>query len=106
MRDNIESKEKGLSALAYVFGIPSLYIVLTAERKKEYVGFHGGQALILWVWYFVIFFSLRFLINLIWSLFYFAPLVWLETVAVSLMAVYALYCGYRAAKGQNFSLPH
>jgi len=95
-----------LSALAYIFWIPSLYIVLTEKRKEEFVGFHGGQALLLWTAIFILFFAVRFLVNLLWSVFYIPYLDLLEVLAGAVMWGYAVYCGYRSFRGQTFKIPH
>ena len=95
-----------LSALAYIFWIPSLYIVLTEKRKEEFVGFHGGQALLLWTAIFILFFAVRFLVNLIWSVYYVPYLDLLEVLAGAAMWGYAVYCSYRSFRGQTFKIPH
>ncbi|MFH1825675.1 MAG: hypothetical protein ABH823_00075 [bacterium] len=95
-----------LAAFAYIFGIPALYIVLTEKRHNEALGWHGAQALKLWAGYFVIFFSLRFLINSAWQSHYWPLLNNLELLAVVLMAGYALFCGYRAGLGRKIKIPH
>lgn len=87
-------------------GFPALYIVLTGLRKKADIGFHGGQALVLWTWFFLIFFLLRFLVNLIWSLVYIPYLNYLENGAVILMGGYAAYCAYRVMLGRGFRIPY
>lgn len=99
-------KDKTLAALAYILWIPSLYIVLTEKRHKDFVGYHGGQALVMWSAVFVAFFAVRFLVNLIWSVFYIPYLDTLEVVTGALAYGYALYCGYRCWLGQTFRLPN
>lgn len=97
---------KAFAALAYIFWIPSLYIVLTELRKREFIGFHGGQALRLWLWIFVIFFSFRFLVNLIWGVFYVPGLDILENLLGLGLWAYAAYCGWRCYQGISFIIPH
>ncbi len=99
-------KDKTLAALAYVLWIPSLYIVLTEKRRQEFIGYHGGQALIMWSAIFVIFFAVRFLVNLVWSFLYIPYLDTLEVLTGALGYGYALYCGYRCLLGQTFKLPN
>jgi uncharacterized membrane protein len=99
-------KDNFLVAAAYLVGIPALYIALTDLRKKDYVGFHGGQALVLWCWFFAAFWLLRLIVNLIWSVSYIPALIWLEHLAVLAMAGYAIYCAYRSFTGQVFKIPH
>ncbi len=97
-------KDKTLAALAYILWIPSLYIVLTEKRHQDFVGYHGGQALVMWSAIFVIFFAVRFLVNLVWSLFYIPYLDTLEVLTGALAYGYALYCGYRCLRGEVFKL--
>ncbi|MBI5400253.1 hypothetical protein HZB07_06600 [Candidatus Saganbacteria bacterium] len=99
-------KNNFLVAAAYLFGIPALYIALTDWRKKDYVGFHGGQALVLWCWFFVIFFAVRLLVDLVWGFSYIPILIWLERLTVLALGGYAVYCAYRAFYGQIFKIPH
>ncbi len=99
-------KGKTLAALAYVLWIPSLYIVLTKQRKDEFAGFHGGQALVLWTLIFLGFFGLRFLVNLVWEYYYVPYLDLIEVLFASAAWGYALSCGYRCAQGEMFSIPH
>ena len=80
---------------AYLFGIPALYIVLTDNRKKAYVGYHATRAFLLWVLFFIIFFSLRFVIDLVWSTNFIPQLERLEKISVVLMGAFAVFCGYR-----------
>ncbi|MDD5382706.1 MAG: hypothetical protein PHH60_03515 [Candidatus Margulisbacteria bacterium] len=97
----INSKDRILSALAYLFGIPALYIILTANRKREYVSQHGVRAFIIWVLFFVLFFSLRSFINLIWGWYYWPPLSFLEVVLGVAMLFYILYRAGRAMAGRT-----
>lgn len=99
-------KDKMLAALAYILWVPSLYIVLTDKRKEEFVGFHGGQALVLWTMIFIIFFALRFLVNLAWSFYYIPYLDLLEVLFASAAFGYAVSCGCRSYQGEVFKIPH
>ncbi len=94
-----------LAALAYLFGVPALYITLTGLRKKDFIGYHGAQALYLWVSYFALIFVFRFLLDLIWHFWYFSPLGWLEWPVLAYMAGYAIYCALRALAGPYFTIP-
>ncbi|MEE8637764.1 MAG: hypothetical protein V3T21_01835, partial [Candidatus Margulisiibacteriota bacterium] len=89
-----------LVSSAYLFGIPALYIVLTDNRKREYVGYHGMRAFLLWVLFFVIFFSLRSIIDLVWSTNFIPQLEKLEIISVVLMGAFAVFCGYRGFVGR------
>lgn len=99
-------KDKTLAALAYILWVPSLYIVLTDKRKKEFIGFHGGQALVLWTAIFLTFFALRFSVNLLWSFYYIPYLDLLEVLFASAAYGYAISCGYRSRQGEVFKIPH
>lgn len=99
-------RDKTLAAAAYIFWVPSLYIVLTEKRKDPFVGFHGGQALLLWTFIFGIFFLLRFLVNLLWSFIYVPYLDLIEVLGAITMGIYAVYCGWRCFQGQDFKIPH
>jgi uncharacterized membrane protein len=98
--------DKALASLAYGLWIPSLYIVLTEKRHDEFVGFHGGQALLMWSAIFIIFFAVRFLVNLVWSVFYIPFLDTIEVITGAISYGYALYCGYRCYLGQSFKIPN
>ena len=89
---------KVLAAAAYIFWIPSLYIVLTEKRRQEFAGYHGGQALVLWTFIFLIFFAVRFLINLLWSFVYVPYINYLEVIVGAVGWGYAVYCGLRCFK--------
>jgi len=97
-------KDKTLAASAYIFAIPSLYIVLTEKRRDEFIGYHGAQALRLWTFFCIIFFVLRFLVNLLWSFIYIPYLDLLEIFAALAFWIYALYCGLRSYRGEKFDL--
>jgi uncharacterized membrane protein len=98
--------ERILVSSAYLFGIPALYIVLTAKKKDDYIRRHGSQAFLLWVLYFVIFFLARFLIDWQWSRAYSPQLDKIEILLVALMGFYAIFCGYRSLLGKEFRIPY
>jgi hypothetical protein len=97
-------KDRILAASAYFFGVPALYIVLTENRDKAYAGHHGAQAFWLWSLMFLMFFSLRFLIDWMWSQRYVPELEKLEMVVVAVMGAYVLYCGGRCLLGRTFKV--
>ncbi len=99
-------RDKTLAAAAYILWVPSLYIVLTEKRRDPFVGPHGSQALLLWTFFFVIFFLLRYLVNLIWSYSYIPYLDLVEVAGAAAMGIYAIYCGWRCYRGQAFRIPH
>ena len=91
--------ERLLVASAYLFGIPALYIVLTENKRNEYIGYHGPRAFLLWISFFVIFFSLRFIIDFVWSTNFIPQLQILEIISVVLMGIFAVFCAYRGFIG-------
>jgi hypothetical protein len=94
-----------LAASAYFFGIPALYIVLTENRNKGYLGYHGAQAFFLWGMMLIVFFALRFYIDWMWSRRFIPQLEKLEMLAVAVMGAYVLYCGGRCLFGRVFRIP-
>jgi uncharacterized membrane protein len=99
-------KDKTLAALAYMTWVPSLYIVLTRKKGDEFLTFHGNQALLLWTLIFLAFFTLRFLVNLVWGLLYIPYLDLLEVLFGFGAWGYACYCGARCLRGEAFTIPH
>ena len=98
-------KDRLMSASAYLFGIPALYIILTEHKRKKFLGYHGPQAFYLWLAYFVIFFGVRYLIDRVWANNYIAGLNVIENLVLFLLGGYTLYCAYRAVTGQIFRIP-
>jgi len=96
---------KILSASAYLFGIPALYIILTVQKKDDFVRRHGSQAFLLWISFFVIFFVIRMAIDWLWSRAYVPGLAWLEIAAVFLIGCYAVFCAWRTMLGREFKIP-
>jgi len=45
--------------MAYLFFVPSIYIILTDERKNQFNAFHAAQSLMLWIILFIIFKMIR-----------------------------------------------
>jgi uncharacterized membrane protein len=93
-------------AACYLFGVPAIYIILIDNKKDKFVLFHAFQALRMWLWFFVVFFLLRLVINLVWKLVYIPYLDKLEIFAAIFMTGYAIYCAKRVARGQVFHIPH
>ncbi|MFH1386384.1 MAG: hypothetical protein ABIH50_01795 [bacterium] len=92
--------KRDLKALfAYIFWIPSLYQVLTEKNN-----YHARQALVLWTWIFIGFFTLRSLIKLLWSIYYIPYLEVFEVLFSAVAWGYAVYCGQRAFQGETFKL--
>jgi len=99
-------KERVLAALAYILWVPSLYLLLSEKRQEEYLGYHGGQAFVLWLAIFLIFFATRFLVNFIWSYYYLPYLDFLEVFVALGLWGYAVYCGARCLRAVNFRIPY
>jgi hypothetical protein len=99
-------KAKRLAAITYLLGIPAIYILLTGLRKKEYIGPHAEQALYLWCLYFLGIFTFRFLLDLVWHVWSFPYLAWLEWLVIGGMVFYDVRCAYRALLGIPFRIPH
>ena len=57
----VKIKDKILAAIAYAFGVPALYLILSSKRKDEFLRHHGDQAFFLWVMILVLFFFFRFI---------------------------------------------
>lgn len=97
----IDFKQRILSASAYFFGIPALYIVLTGSKKKSYIGTHGAQAFTLWVGFLAIFFAIRSFIDLVWRVSYLPQLEILEILSAAAMGCCALYFGFQSLSGKR-----
>jgi Kef-type K+ transport system membrane component KefB len=98
----MQFKDKIIAALGYLFGIPALYIVLTKNKRGRK---HGTQAFILWIFFFIIFFTIRFLINTLWGVAYDSQLDKIELFVVIAMGLYAFFCAIRCLLGKNFTIP-
>jgi len=103
---NIKDEDKMLAAAAYAIGIFSLYIILTEKRKEKFTGFHGSQALFLWIAIVVIWIVMRVVLDVIWGIAYIPFLNSLARLMMLLMWIYALYCAYRSYMGEYFSIPY
>jgi len=94
-----------LSAAAYLFFFPSLYIILTDKRRIKLLAFHAAQALLLWIMAALALVLLRSLLNLIWVLIY---LPWLDFIASILrlgLFAYIFFCGIKALNGEKYEIP-
>jgi len=87
-------RDKILAVSAYLFWIPSIYIVLSKKRKESQVGEEGGRALLYWTILFTGFFLIRFIVNLLWLFCYIPYLDKLEILFALGGYGYILYCGY------------
>jgi len=104
--DYVKDEDKMLCAASYAVGIPSLYLLLTEKRAEKFTGFHGTQALFMWIGYVVVWVVMRVAIDVVWSIVYLPVLSSLARLIMLLMWLYALYCGYRAYMGEYFKVPY
>jgi uncharacterized membrane protein len=102
----VKDEDKMLCAAAYAVGVPSLYIILTDKRKEKFAGFHGAQALFLWVAIIVFWVAMRVVLDVIWSIIYLPFLNSLVSLAGLLLWLFALYSAYRAYMGEYFTIPY
>jgi uncharacterized membrane protein len=107
MSPNISDDDRVISGFAYAVGFPSLYIILSDKRRDPFVGYHGTQAIFLWIAIVVIWIGIRVFLNFLDSLgISFAFLNSLSSVVIFLLWIYALYCGFRAYNGDYFDIPY
>ncbi len=102
----MEKEDKLLSAAAYAIGIPALYIILGDKRKDPFTGFHGAQALFLWIALFVCWIGITIIVDFIWNIAYIHILGTVGSILKFGLWLYALYCGYKAYMGETFEIPY
>lgn len=95
-----------LAALAYIFAVPSLFIVLTPRDKENYLGRHGRQALFLWLSIIIFWVLLRLVFTQINNLYYSVYFVYLSQLCNFAMWLYAAWCGLKAFRGETIEIPH
>ncbi len=107
MTTKISSDDRILAGSAYAAGFPSLYIILSEKRRDPFVGYHGVQAMFLWMAILVAWIGIRVFLNFLDSIgIYFAFLDSLSSLLIFLLWIYALYCGFRAYNGDYFDIPY
>jgi uncharacterized membrane protein len=107
MPPKILSDDRILAGSAYAAGFPSLYIILSDKRKDPFVGYHGTQAMFLWIAILVAWIGMRIFLNFLDSIgIYFALLDSLSSILIFLLWIYALYSGFRAYNGDSFDIPY
>jgi uncharacterized membrane protein len=107
MNSNISSDDRILAGFAYAVGFPSLYIILSEKRKDPFVGYHGTQAMFLWIAILVIWIGIRVFLNFLDSVgIYFALLDSLSSMLIFALWIYSLYNGFRAYNGDSFDIPY
>ena len=106
MYTTMSGDDRILSGFAYAAAFPSIYIILSEKRRDAFVGYHGAQAMFLWLAFLAVWIGIRVFLNFLSSVgVYFAPLDSLSSAAVFLLWIYSLYCGFRAYNGDYFDIP-
>ena len=107
MNANMTGDDKVLAGFSYAIGFPAIYIILSDKRRDAFVGYHGAQAMFLWIGILVAWIGIRVFLNFLDSIgIYFALLDSLSSIAVFSAWIYALYCGFRAYNGDYFDIPY
>jgi uncharacterized membrane protein len=103
----MSSDDKIFAGFAYAVAFPSLYIILSEKRKDSFVGYHGAQALFLWIGILAAWIGMRVFLNFLDSVgISFAFLDSISSIVVFFLWIYALYCGFRAYNGDYFDIPY
>lgn len=106
MHSETSGDDRILAGFAYAAFFPSLYIILSEKRKDAFVGYHGAQAMFLWIGILVVWIGIRVFLNFIDSIgIYFSLLDSLSSILIFLSWIYALYCGFKAYNGDYFDIP-
>lgn len=106
MFTNMSGDDRILAGFAYAVAFPSIYIILSEKRKDAFVGYHGAQAMFMWIGILVVWIGIRVLLNFLDSVgIYFALLDSLSSMLVFGLWIYSLYCGFRAYNGDYFDVP-
>lgn len=104
---NISSDDRILAGFSYAVGFPAIYIILSEKRRDAFVGFHGAQAMFLWIAIAAAWIGIRLFLNLLDSVgIYFSLLDSLSGLVIFALWIYALYCGFRAYNGDYFDIPY
>jgi len=107
MYSSMSNEDKILAGAAYAVAFPAIYIILSEKRRDPFVGYHGAQAMFLWIAIIVIWIGMRVFLNFLDSVgIYFALLDSLSSILMFLLWIYALYCGFRAYNGDYFDVPY
>jgi len=101
--------DRRLAAACYIFGVPTLYCILTAKRFTRFVGGHATQAFLMWILMLLYWLAVRIGVNLIWWLFgligFFFPYLSFLSFGLCFVAwIYAVKYGIRAYKGETFEI--
>jgi uncharacterized membrane protein len=104
---NMTGDDRILAGFSYAAGFPAIYIILSEKRRDPFVGYHGAQAMFMWIGIMITWIGLRVFLNLLDSVgISFAFLDSLASLAVFGLWVYAIYCGFRAYNGDYFDIPY
>jgi uncharacterized membrane protein len=107
MYSNMSGDDRILAGFSYAAGFPAIYIILSEKRKDAFVGYHGAQAMFLWIAIAAVWIGCRLLLNLLDSVgISFTLFDSLVSVGVFGLWMYALYCGFRAYNGDYFDIPY
>ena len=83
MQANMSGDDRMLAGFSYAVGFPAIYIILSEKRKDAFVGYHGAQAMFLWIGIMVLWIGMRVFLNFLDSLgIYFALLDALSSIAI------------------------
>jgi uncharacterized membrane protein len=106
MYSNMSGDDRILAGFAYAVAFPSIYIILSEKRRDAFVGYHGAQAMFLWIGILVIWIGIRVFLNFLDSVgIYFMLLESLSSMLIFALWIYSLYCGFRAYNGDYFDIP-
>ena len=107
MNTEVSGDDRILAGFSYAVGFPAVYIILSDKRRDPFVGYHGAQAMFLWIGILVSWIGIRLFLNLLDSVgIYFGLLDSLSGIAIFALWIYALYCGFRAYNGDYFDVPY
>ena len=105
MKTELNFQDKALVFASYILFFPSLYLIMTEKRKKEEIGFHSAQALLLWI---AIFLIVIFVRKLTFTILAFVSIPYFYMINEMLFAalwVYCLYCALLFAMGKEVKIP-
>ncbi len=107
MNTHMTGDDRLLAGFSYAVGFPAIYVILSEKRKDAFVGYHGAQAMFMWIGIMVLWIGIRVFMNFLDSLgISFAILDSLASIAIFCLWIYALYCGFRAYNGDYFDVPY
>ena len=90
------SKRSLLILAGYLLGLPALFVVVLRKRVNDPLRYHADRAFLMWVCFFLIFFGLRTLINLLWLIYYVPQLEYIEILTILCLGGYAIWQGVQA----------